>query len=56
MSKEAIATKKGKKPYSRPALVVLDAATAKEKLKAKGDPNDAVVRKMLAFEPKHPKT
>jgi hypothetical protein len=56
MSDESVAAKKEKKPYSRPSFVVLDAATAKAKLKAMGDPKDAVVRAMLAFNPKRPKS
>jgi hypothetical protein len=49
------AATKTKKPYSRPFLVVLDPAVAKEELKGKGDPNDEKVRKMLEFIPSRPK-
>jgi hypothetical protein len=38
-----------KKPYSTPSLVVLDASTAKAKLKAKGVPKNAISQKMLSF-------
>ena len=38
-----------KKPYSSPSLVVLDASTAKGRLKARGDQKDPIVQKMLSF-------
>jgi hypothetical protein len=41
-----------KKPYDRPSLVVLDANTARAKLKAMGDPKDANVQKMLSLSEK----
>jgi hypothetical protein len=50
------ATKKAKKPYVSPFLVVLDPAVAKEKLKGKGDPKDEKVKKMLEFIPDRPKS
>lgn len=50
MSKRKVSDQK-RKPYSRPSFVVLDGATAKAKLKAGGDPKDAIVRAMLAFNP-----
>jgi len=38
-----------KKPYSSPSLVVLDASAVKAKLKAKGNPKDAITQKMLSL-------
>lgn len=37
-----------KKPYSSPSFVVLDAGAAKAKLKADGNPKDAMTLKMLS--------
>lgn len=55
MPSASVAAKKTKKPYSRPFLIVLDPATAKEKLKGKGGPKDEKGRKMLAFIPNRPR-
>jgi len=41
--------KTGKKPYSSPILVTLDASAAKAKLQTLGDPRDPVVQKMLSI-------
>jgi hypothetical protein len=41
--------KTAKKPYSAPSLRRLDARAANAELKAKGDPRDANVQKMLSF-------
>ena len=38
-----------KRPHDAPSFVVLDASAAKAKLKAKGDPKDAISQKMLSF-------
>jgi len=38
-----------KRPHDAPSFVVLDASAAKAKLKAKGDPKDAISQKMLPF-------
>jgi hypothetical protein len=47
MSRDSTAA--NKKPYRSPSLVLLDANTAKAKLTAMGDPEDANVQKMLSF-------
>jgi len=52
MTNKSSVAKKSKKPYRSPSLVVLDPATAKEILKAKGDPKDEKVKKMLSFIPR----
>ena len=41
-----------KRPYSRPSLAVLDADSAKAKLTAMGDLNDANLQKMLSLNEK----
>ncbi len=41
--------KAAKKPYNSPSLVQLDASTARAKLKAKGDPRDAISQKLLSL-------
>lgn len=42
------ANKTAKKPYTSPSFVVLDASSAKARLKASGDPTDALTLKMLS--------
>lgn len=45
--------KTAKKPYSAPSLRRLDVRAANSELKAKGDPKDANVEKMLSFIDRH---
>ena len=55
MTSKSSVARKTKKPYRSPSLVVLDPAAAKEILRAKGDPKDEKVKKMLSFVPNKPK-
>jgi hypothetical protein len=41
--------KAAKKPYSVPSIMTLDAQAAQAQLKAKGDPKDPNVQKMLSL-------
>ena len=41
--------KPAKRSYSPPSFERLDASTARDELKAKGEPKDANVKKMLSF-------
>ncbi len=46
-------SKSCKETHNAPSFVVLDASAAKAKLKAKGDPKDAIAQKMLSFIDRH---